>query len=75
LYFYKNKFMSKTLSIIFIVIAIALIAYNVTLVNFADPFEKNSTIALIGIMASLCAIVLLLVFITSRKIRDKINED
>ncbi|MDF4220016.1 MULTISPECIES: hypothetical protein [Maribacter] len=67
--------MSKTLSIIFIVIAIALIAYNVTLVNFADPFEKNSTIALIGIMASLCAIVLLLVFITSRKIRDKINED
>ena len=67
--------MSKTVSIIFIAIAIGLIAYNVTLVDFADPFEKNSTIALIGIMASLCAIVLLLVFITSKKIQDKINKD
>tara|TARA_R110000744_G_scaffold22329_5_gene57334 strand:- start:2749 stop:2952 length:204 start_codon:yes stop_codon:yes gene_type:complete len=67
--------MSKTISIIFIVVAIGLIAYNVTLVNFADPFEKNSTIALIGIMASLCAIVLLMVFITSKKIQDKVNKD
>jgi uncharacterized integral membrane protein len=67
--------MSKTLSIIFIVVAIALIAYNITLVNFADPFEKNSTIALIGIMASLCAIVLLLVFVTSKKIQDKMKND
>lgn len=67
--------MSKKISIIFIVVAIGLIAYNVTLVNFTDPFEKNSTIALIGIMASLCAIVLLLVFVTSKKIQDKINKD
>ncbi len=67
--------MSRTLSIIFIIIAIGLIAYNVTLVDFGNPFEKNSTIALIGIMASLCAIVLLLVFVASKKVRDKLNED
>jgi uncharacterized integral membrane protein len=67
--------MSRTLSIIFIIIAIGLIAYNVTLVDFANPFEKNSTIALIGIMASLCAIVLLLVFVSSKKVQDKLNED
>lgn len=67
--------MSKTLSIIFIIAALGLITYNLTLVDFADPFEKNSTIALIGIMASLCAIVLLLVFVTSKKIQDKINKD
>ena len=67
--------MSRTLSVIFIVVAVGLIAYNVTLVDFANPFEKNSTIALIGIMASLCAIVLLLVFVTSKKIQDKINKD
>jgi hypothetical protein len=67
--------MSKTLSIIFIAVAVGLIAYNVTMVNFADPFEKDSSIALIGIMASLCAIVLLLVFVTSKKIQDKINKD
>ncbi|APQ17507.1 hypothetical protein [Maribacter hydrothermalis] len=67
--------MSKTLSFIFIAIAVALIAYNVTMVDFSDPFEKDSTIALIGIMASLCAIILLLVFVTSKKIQDKINKN
>ena len=55
--------------------AIALIAYNVTLVNFEDPFEGNSIIALIGIVASFCAIVLLLIFMVSKKIEKKIDED
>lgn len=67
--------MSKTLSIIFIVFALALIAYNVTLVDFNNPLEGNSVIALIGIVASLCAIVLLLIFMTSKKIQKKVNED
>ncbi len=67
--------MSKTLSLILIVLAVALIAYNVTLVNFQNPLEGNSIIALIGIIASLCAIVLLLIYITSKKIKDKMNQD
>ena len=66
--------MSKTLSLILIVLAVALIAYNVTLVNFESPLESNSAIALIGIIASLCAIVLLLVYLTSRKIKDKMDK-
>jgi len=67
--------MNKTLTIILIIVAVALIAYNVTLVNFDNPLEGNSIIALIGIAASLCAIVLLLIFMTSKKIQDKINKD
>ncbi len=67
--------MNKTLTIILIVLAVALIAYNVTLVNFENPLEGNSIIALIGIVASLCAIVLLLIFMTSKKIQDKVNKD
>ncbi len=67
--------MNKTLSIILIVLAVALIAYNVTLVNFENPLEGNSVIALIGIVASLCAIVLLLIFMTSKKIQDKVKKD
>jgi len=67
--------MSKTLSFILIVLAVALIAYNVTLVNFQNPLEGNSIIALIGIVASLCAIVLLLIYMTSRKIKDKMDRD
>ena len=67
--------MNKTLVTILIVLAVALIAYNVTLVNFENPFEGNSIIALIGIVASLCAIVLLLIYSTSKKIKDKMNSD
>ncbi|NHF60451.1 hypothetical protein FK220_013940 [Flavobacteriaceae bacterium TP-CH-4] len=67
--------MNKTLTIILILVAIALIAYNVTLLDFENPFQGNSTIALIGIAASLCAIVLLLIFMTSKKIQKKLDED
>ena len=67
--------MNKTLTIILILLAIALIAYNVTLLDFENPFQGNSTIALIGIAASLCAIVLLLIFLTSKKIQKKLDED
>ncbi len=67
--------MNKTLTIVLILIAIALIAYNVTLLDFQNLLEGNSIIALIGIVASLCAIVLLLIYMTSKKIQKKINED
>ncbi|MBD0779359.1 hypothetical protein HPE56_16290 [Maribacter sp. ANRC-HE7] len=67
--------MSKTFIIILIVLGIILIGYNVTLVDFDNPIEGNSVIALIGILAALCAIVLLLIFLTSKKIQRKIEED
>ena len=53
--------MNKTFTIVLIVFALALIAYNVTMVDFDDPFQGDSTIALIGIVASLCAIIILLI--------------
>ena len=67
--------MNKTLTIILIVLALALIAYNATLLDFNNLLEGNSIIALIGIMASLIAIVLIIVFNTSKKIEKKINEN
>jgi uncharacterized membrane protein len=67
--------MNKTFSIILIILALGLIGYNVTLVDFENPFEGDSTVALIGIVASLCAIVLLLIFMTSKKIQKKLNKD
>lgn len=67
--------MSRTITIILIVLAVALIAYNVTLLNFEKLFEGDSIIALIGIVASLCAIVLLLIYNTSKKIQRKMNGD
>lgn len=67
--------MNKPLYIILIIAALALIAYNVTLVDFSNPFEGNSIIAIIGIMASLCAVVLILIYITSKKIQKKIDNN
>ncbi len=61
--------------LILMFLALMLIAYNVTIVNFESPLEGNSTIALIGILASLCTIVLLLIFITSKKIKRKIDQN
>ena len=67
--------MNKIVSIVIILVALALIAFNVTLVDFRDPLQGNSIIAIIGIVAALCAIVLILIFIASRKIEKKIDED
>lgn len=67
--------MNKYLTIFLILLALGLIAYNVTLVDFSNPFQGDSTIALIGILAPLCAIILLLIYVTSKKIDNKIKED
>ncbi|AEM70554.1 hypothetical protein Murru_1513 [Allomuricauda ruestringensis DSM 13258] len=66
--------MNKTFAIVLIILALGLIAYNVTLVDFENPIQGDSTIALIGIVASLCAIVLMLIFITSKKIDKKLKD-
>ncbi|AZQ59552.1 hypothetical protein EJ994_12315 [Maribacter sp. MJ134] len=67
--------MNKTLLVVLIVLALALIAYNVTLVNFSNPLEGNSIVAIIGIMASLCAIVLLLLYVMSKKVQKEVDKD
>ncbi len=67
--------MNKTLNIILIILALALIAYNVTLIDFEKPLQGDSIIALIGILAALCAIVLLMIFRASRKIQRKLDKE
>ena len=67
--------MNKILLAVLIILALGLIAYNVTIVDFAKPLQGDSFIALIGIAAALCAIVLLLIYNTSRKIQKRIDED
>jgi uncharacterized membrane protein (DUF485 family) len=65
--------MNKKISIVLIIIALALIAYNTTIIDFSNPLEGNSIIAIIGVLAALCAIVLLLIYITSKRIQDKVE--
>ncbi len=66
--------MNKSLIIVLIVLAILLIAYNATVLDFDNPVAGDSLIALIGIVAALCAIVLLLIFITAKKIEKKVGK-
>ncbi len=65
--------MNKIVLLVLILLALGLIGYNATMVDPSDPFAGDSLIALIGIAAALCAIVLLLIYHTSRRIRDKLN--
>lgn len=67
--------MNKYLSLVLILLGIALIAYNVTMLDFESPFSGDSLIALIGIVAALCAILLVLIFNSSKKIQKKLEED
>ncbi len=67
--------MNKKVTLVLIILALALIAYNVTIIDFSDPFGEDSIIAVIGVVASLCAIVLLLILLTSRNIQKKIEKE
>lgn len=63
----------KLFSYITIVVAIGLIIFNATKINLENPFEGPSQVAVICIIAALCAIVLLLIFLQSKKVVSKLN--
>lgn len=61
----------KIFTSILVIIALALIIFNITLLDFDHLFEGNSMVALIGIAASFCAIFILLIFRMSKMIEEK----
>lgn len=71
----QQMLMNRILLTVLLVLAFGLIVYNTTVVDFERPFEDESLIAIICIVASLCAIVLLLIFNAARKIQKKIEEE
>ena len=54
----------KIFTSILILIAFALIIFNITMIDFSKPFEGDSLVAIIGVVASLCAVFILLIFTT-----------
>ena len=61
----------KIFTIIITVIAIAFIIFNATKLDFDNLLSGDSSIALIAIFASLCAILLLQILRISKKISEK----
>ncbi|MEM1258084.1 MAG: hypothetical protein AAGH81_06115 [Bacteroidota bacterium] len=66
--------MNKTLLLILLFLALGLAIYNSTLLDFDNPFEGDSLVACIGVLASACAILLLLIFSASKKIEQKVKD-
>ena len=64
----KTKYIMKIFTNILVFLAVALILFNVTLLDFRNPFQGDSVVAFIGIAASLCAVLILLILKTAKKI-------
>lgn len=61
----------KIFSIVFTLVALALIIFNATKINLNAPFEGDSMVALITIVAGLCAILVIQILMVSRRIEEK----
>ena len=58
-----------------IAISTLMLVFNISKIDTQDLLNDKSMIALIGIIASLSAIVILIILIISRKIHDKIKKN
>ncbi len=63
----------KIFTTILITLAVGLMIFNITLLDFQNPFEGDSLIALVGIAAAFCAVLILLIFKMSKKIEEKLK--
>lgn len=63
----------KYLAIIIIVLASGLGVFNATKINLDAPFEGDSIIGLITVVAALCAIMLMLILVVSKQIEARIK--
>lgn len=63
----------KIFTTILIFLAIGLIIFNFTLLDYNHPFEGESVVALVGIAAAFCAVFILLIFKMSKKIEEKLK--
>jgi Mg2+ and Co2+ transporter CorA len=64
----------KIFTYIVLALATVLIGINVMNLDFKNLFEGDSLIALIGILAILCAVVILLIFRVSKAIDEKLKK-
>ena len=60
----------KLFTILLSVIALGLVAFNATKLNFDALFEGESIIAIITIVASLCVIILMQILRASKRIEQ-----
>ena len=64
----------KILIYLLLFLASALIIYNFTFVDFQNAFSGDSATALVGILASSCVVVLMVILLMSRAISEKADK-
>jgi hypothetical protein len=63
----------KILLRILMIMAAAMVVFNLFHLDWEDPLSGQSAVAAIGVLASLCALMLLLVLTISKKISKKLK--
>lgn len=63
----------KTLIYVFLALAVSLLIFNVFHIDFDAPLDGDSFAAIIGVGASLCAVILLVILQIALKIQKKIK--
>lgn len=64
----------KILIYTLIAVATGLIIYNFTFLDFGNILSGDSATALIGVLASSCVILLMVILLMSREIAKKVKE-
>jgi hypothetical protein len=59
---------------IFMILALGMCIFNLTQMDWSNPLKGNSSIALIGAMASASAFLLILILILSKKVQKKLKK-
>jgi hypothetical protein len=59
---------------ILMILALGMCIFNLTQMDWSNPLEGNSSIALIGAMASASAFLLILILILSKKVQKKLKK-
>jgi hypothetical protein len=74
-YTFAHQFVTmKIFTTILFTLAMGLIIFNLTQLDYLNLFEQDNVIALIGILAAFCAILILLIFRMSKSIEDKLKD-
>jgi hypothetical protein len=61
----------KIFTYVVVAISLALIVFNLFQVDYSNPFEGQSTVAIIGVVSGICAILLMVLLRFSKMIEEK----
>lgn len=59
---------------VLVILALLMVVFNATKIDYNAPLQGDSSVAVIGVLASTCALLLLFILLLSKKIAEKVNK-